>query len=692
MVEDVSIITGKTKTFGVLDYVIFAAILVISASIGFYHAWKERRNQTLKDYLLAGGNMRTGPVMMSLLASFMSAITLLGTPVEMYQYSTIYFYIVISYVLVMAGAAHIYAPIFHRLRITSVYEYFERRFGKLIRTVGAITFVIQMLLYMAIVLYAPSLALNAVTGFNLWGGVVSVGVVCTIYTTFGGMKAVLWTDCFQVCMMMAGLFAVLIRGIMRVGGFAAAWEKMENSNRVNFDDFRFEPNVRHTFWSLVIGGYFTWVAIYGVNQAMVQRVCTCPTLKKAQIALWLNAPGLWLILILGCMIGVVVFAFYSECDPITAGLITSKDQLLPLFVMDVLGDVQGLPGLFVAGLFSGALSTISSGLNSIAAVVLEDVIRAYIAKDIGDKNATRVTKSLGLVFGAICLALTYVASLMGNILQAALSLFGMIGSPVLGVFTLGMIFPWANKWGALAGLLSSFMVTFTMGIGAFIYKPPVRPPRPPVYVDGCVFNMNLTTNASLPTTTTVAAALTTEEARDIFPMFQVSYLWIGFYGVLTVLVVGLIVSFLTGHTNPKDVDARLICPLFDILPPFCFLPEKMRKPLRFGVVHEGKYSGMKTDADRMAELGALDNRKMSEILSQTMVICDVELTENEGGKANAMKLAELNALDMNADSATHPFMNVDQELSTSSCVDDLNVVRNDRLSAVDDHAGDAKSP
>ncbi|KAL8566592.1 hypothetical protein ACOMHN_054814 [Nucella lapillus] len=631
MVDD--IITRHTKTFSVLDYVIFAAILTISASIGFYHAWKDRKNQTLKEFLHAGGNMQLLPVMLSLLASFMSAITLLGTPVEMYQYTTIYFYIGIGYLLVTAGAAHIYVPIFYHLHITSAYEYLERRFGKIVRTAGAITFVIQMILYMAIVLYAPSLALNAVTGFTLWGAVVSVGTVCTIYTALGGMKAVLWTDCFQVCMMLAGLIAVLIRGSMKVGGLAAAWEKMEQGGHVVFDDFRFEPNVRHSFWSLVIGGYFTWVAIYGVNQAMVQRACTCPTLKRAQLALWLNAPGLWVILYLGCMIGVVIYAFYSECDPITANIISSKDQLLPLFVMDVLGDITGLPGLFVACLFSGALSTISSGLNSIAAVILEDIIKAYFVKDISDKRATRTTQVLALVFGAICLALTYVASLLGNVLQAALSLFGMLAGPLLGIFTLGMIFPWANKWGAFVGLLSSLTMTFTIGIGAFIFKPASKP----MPLINCNYN---TTMATITSTTTEKASTSTP---DVFPLFQVSYLWIGFYAVLTAVVVGLIVSFITGYTRPKDVDAKLICPLFDIMPPFCFLPEKMRKPLRFGVVHEGKYDGMKTDAERLADLEELDKKHMSDILEQTVDVKDPEKNDTTNGVVN--KGADLKDMD-----------------------------------------------
>lgn len=119
---EVSIITGKINQFGILDYVIFAAVLIISGVIGFYHAWKDRNNQNLKQFLLAGGNMHPIPVALSLVASFMSAITLLGVPVEMYQYSTMYMWIGVGYFLVMAGAAHIYTPIFYMLKVTSVYE------------------------------------------------------------------------------------------------------------------------------------------------------------------------------------------------------------------------------------------------------------------------------------------------------------------------------------------------------------------------------------------------------------------------------------------------------------------------------------------------------------------------------------------------------------------------------------------
>lgn len=601
--------TGKIHGFSVVDYVLFGLMLAFSATIGVFYAIKDRKRSNTKEFLLAGGNMNPIPVSLSILASFMSAITLLGTPAEMYNYTTMYFYIGLGYLFVVAGAAHLFIPIFYKLRCTSAYEYLEHRFSKGVRTAGSMTFVVQMTLYMAIVLYAPSLALNAVTGFTLWGAVISVGLVCTFYTTLGGLKAVLWTDTFQVGMMFAGLFAVCIKGTSEAGGLSVAWENFQESGRVIFDDFSPDMGIRHTAWGLVIGGCFTWIAIYGTNQAQVQRACSCSSLKEAQIAMWINFPGLCLILYLGCFIGVALFSLYKDCDPIKFKTITASDQLLPLFVMDTLGEISGVPGLFVASLFSGALSTISSGLNSIAACVLQDVIRAYFVKDMSESRATLVSRILASIFGLVCLGLTYVASKLGGVLQAALSLFGMIGGPLLGLFTLGMMFPWANTAGAYAGLFSSLALMFWIGIGAQVVKPPI--PKANISVSGC--NWNLTTTAATATTilnstvstistavtntTTTLANTTTFEAVTksaleiaqekggvLYKLYTLSYIWYSFVAVLTVVVVGMTVSLITGPRKPADVDARLMIPFFDII--FPYLPEKILKPLRFGVRYD----------------------------------------------------------------------------------------------------------
>lgn len=582
--------TGQKNTFNILDYVIFSATLLVSTCIGFFFAIKDRNKGSTRLFLLAGGNMNFIPVSLSLLASFMSAITLLGTPAEMYNFGTIYWWIGLSYAGAVGMAAHIYVPIFYNLGLTSCYEYLEMRFSRGVRLMGTCIFSTQMMIYMSIVLYGPSLALNAVTGISLWGAVVSVGSLCTIYTAVGGMKAVLWTDTFQSIMMIVGLLATLIQGCIEMGGFSRAWEIAYSNQRVYFDDFSPDPSVRHSVWSLVIGGAFLWVSVYGTNQAQVQRSLTCVSLRQAKLALWLNFPGLCIILFLACLVGIVMYAFYSTCDPIKFNLIVASDQLYPLFVMDLLSHVPGVPGLFVACIFSGTLSTISSGLNSLAAVTLTDFVKPFIAPNMSERKATNVSKILALVFGVICLGLTWVASLLGNILQAALSLFGMLGAPMLGLFTLGMIVPWANWKGAYVGTLVSLVMMLWIGIGAYITKPIFW--RAPISVEGCNWNLTLGTDNSSIVSSTVSSIInvttsSTEASYESNPIYTLSYLWYSLTALLIVVFVGTIVSLITGKQDPKKVDARLICPLFDVL--FPYLPEKWRKPLRFGVIHKGKY-------------------------------------------------------------------------------------------------------
>lgn len=141
--------------------------------------------------------------------------------------------------------------------------------------------------------------------------------------------------------------------------------------------FRFapDPTIRNSWWSLSIGGFFTYCSLYAVNQTQVQRLLTCKDLKASQRAMWLNWPILSLLSLSTCFSGLALYYYYGQCDPMLQSRITSRDQLMPLFVIDAMGDSPGLPGLFVAGIFSASLSTVSAALNSLAAVTLEDYIK-----------------------------------------------------------------------------------------------------------------------------------------------------------------------------------------------------------------------------------------------------------------------------------------------------------------------------
>ncbi|GAB1602027.1 sodium-coupled monocarboxylate transporter 1-like [Argonauta hians] len=582
MKQPYSLQSDHPRPFSLVDYVLFGLTLAVSSGIGVFYAVWDRKKKTANNYLLAGGNMSVFPVAMSLLVSFMSAITLLGAPAEIYNVNTMYVWMSVSYFIAIFLAAHVYVPIFYRLNITSIYEYLELRFSKGVRLIGSIIHCVLMMMYMAIVLYGPALALNAVTGFSLWYSVLSVGLVCTFYTSLGGMKAVLWTDTFQSVLMISGLLLVLVMGSREVGGMAQAFAIASRDHRIKFSDFSFDPRVRHTFWSFLIGGSLLWTGIYGTNQAQVQRSFALPSLRKAQLAIWLNFPGLALILVLCALIGIVMYAFYHTCDPKSINIIDASDQLLPLFVMDTLGHIPGIPGMFLATIFSGTLSSVATGMNSMSAVILQDFLRPLCLKNSSEKVVTRTTRMVAIFLGLLCLVVTYGASQLGGILQASLSLYGTLSAPILGLYSLGMLVPWANYWGAYAGLFSSIGLMSWISVGQYVTKLPRD--HSPFHVYGCPWNRTLINQTLTFTEHNMTLVFQDVDRSGLNGVYSLSYLWYNFTAFLVVFIVAIPTSFLTGAADPRKLDPRLICPIFDILCPF--LSQHTRKSLHFGVRHE----------------------------------------------------------------------------------------------------------
>jgi len=330
-------------TFDAWDTAVLISILVISAMIGIYYRFAGGQQKTTQEYLMADQSMTTFPVSFSLMASFMSAISLMGVSNEAYEFGTMFCVINIAYILSTPIAANIFLPVFYRMRTTSVYEYLERRFGQATRLSASLAFTVQMILYMGIALYAPALALEAVTNIPRSWAIVVIGLVCTFYSTLGGLKAVLITDVFQSFLMFAAIFSVIAVSAIKAGGFAAIWEVAVERGRIQIDEFSLDPTVRHTWWSLIIGGMVTYLSLYGVNQTQVQRLLSVHNLKSAQSALWWNLPILGMLSFSTIFSGLAIFYYYRDCDPVLEGRIEKRDQVMPLFALDTMGEFSQCP-------------------------------------------------------------------------------------------------------------------------------------------------------------------------------------------------------------------------------------------------------------------------------------------------------------------------------------------------------------
>lgn len=566
-------------TFVVWDYVVFAGMLLISAVIGIYYAFAGRREQTSKDFLMGGRRMTAVPVALSLSASFMSAVTVLGTPTEVYRFGAIFSLFGFTYLLVVVISAEVYLPVFYKLGITSTYEYLELRFNKYVRLCGTIIYIIQTVLYTGIVIYAPALALNQVTGFDLWGAVVATGVVCTFYCTLGGLKAVIWTDVFQVGIMLAGFLCVIIQATVVQGGISNIVNDAYNGGRLNFWNFDPNPLQRHTFWTIVIGGTFTWTSLYGVNQSQVQRYISCKNRFQAKLSLYINLLGLWVILVCAVLCGLALYSRYRDCDPWTNKEVSAPDQLMPYLVLDILQDYPGLPGLFVACAYSGTLSTVSSSINALAAVTVEDLIKPRL-RSVSERSLSWISQGMSVLFGVLCIAMAALASLMGALLQAALSIIGMIGGPLLGLFSLGILVPFANSAGALVGLLSGFGASFWVGIGAQLYPPlPERSMPLPLETSGCTNSTgngtNWMTTTEMSFSTSAFQVHNVERTPLMDNWYSLSYLYFSTLGTLVTLLVGMVISLSTGGRK-QNLDRKFLLTKEDVLSNFDIFKKKDR--------------------------------------------------------------------------------------------------------------------
>ncbi|KAG7230675.1 hypothetical protein INR49_025392 [Caranx melampygus] len=536
--------TSQPKsTFVMLDYTVFASMLMVSMAIGLFQAWKKRESSTsVDDFFTGGRSMPAMPVGMSLCASFMSAVQVLGVPAEASRYGFKFLYMCLGQSINSLLTAYIFLPIFFRQGITSTNEYLKMRFGRGMQLLGSIQFLVATLLYTGIVIYAPALILNEGKRAHL-----------------GGMKAVIWTDVFQIVVMLSGFVAIFIQGTILVGGPGLVLEIAKNASRINFNDFNVDPRQRYSFWSLTVGGALVWLSMYSVNQAQVQRYISCRTEKEAQWAVFVNQVGLCLIVSSAASCGIVMCAYYIKCDPLKSGEISAPDLYMPYFVLDIFRNRPGFPGLFLACAYSGTLSTASTSINAMAAVTMEDLLRPHLVQ-MSQKKLILISKGLcsapvwSWLYHRRCSVLSPgLGSSAGSF-----TVMGVVSGPLLGVFILGMFVPAANKLGAYTGISVGFCVSLWLAVGSTLYPPSEETMGVlPSHAGDC-HSGNVTLNSSPNQEQHSISPLHPDNNGGLHNFYSMSYLYFGAMATSSVILVGLIVSYATGPTKRSHIKEGLL--------------------------------------------------------------------------------------------------------------------------------------
>jgi len=298
-----------------LDWAIVAAYLIYIIYDGLRLT---KKSDEVEGYFLANRSLPWWAVGLSVMATQMSAITLVGTTGQAYadgmRFIQFYFGLPIAMVILCVTVV----PFFYRAKVYTAYEYLERRFDARTRALASACFLFQRGLSCGVIIAAPAVVLSIALGWSDWQTALAIGLIMTFYTMFGGVQAVTWTDVKQMIVVFAGLFIVLFVIISKFPAGVSVGDALNLAGavgRVKTVDMSFSLNETYTFWSGLIGGLFLMLSYFGCDQSQVQRFLTARSVSEGRTSLLMSAfikiPMQFLIL----LIGVMVFVFYQFVQP-----------------------------------------------------------------------------------------------------------------------------------------------------------------------------------------------------------------------------------------------------------------------------------------------------------------------------------------------------------------------------------------
>jgi SSS family solute:Na+ symporter len=431
-----------------LDHFIVAAYLLVVCGISAVFAGRQK---SLREYFVGSNGIPWYAAAASGVATIASASSFLGGPgvafsgnLQLLQYR-------LAMPIVLGVICGMILPLFFRLQLYSIYEYLERRFDSRVRLLASGLFLLLKASYLAICIFAPALVLARLSGVSIEWIVIAVGGVTAAYTMVGGIKAVVWTDTFQLVIFLGSIALVLFLIAARVEGGAPEVLRIAGENgRLSFFNFDFDLSQPYTFWAGLFGGTIFTLSQFGVDQAEVQRYLTTSTIRQSNIAMISSMIAAALVGLSIFGIGLALFAFYHVHPEKLAGETVGPNGVFPKYIIEELP--TGVRGLLVAAILAAAMSTISSVLNSMATVFLAD----FLPRLRQTQPSVRTARWCTGVIGVMATFLACFGERFGNVLEASLLVGNLFGGSLVGTFLLGMTVARATARGALVGMLAGF--------------------------------------------------------------------------------------------------------------------------------------------------------------------------------------------------------------------------------------------
>jgi SSS family solute:Na+ symporter len=455
-------------------FIVFLYFAVIIA-IGLY---KGRGSRSLESFAVGDRNIPWWAVLASILAAEISAATFLGAPGEGYEKRNFtYAQLALGTILARVIIAYVFIKPYYDFRVVSIYEYLLLRFGRRTKDTASAIFLITRALASGTRLYVAAIVFvmgyEMVTGetLNIWQQVwiyilalTAITALTALYTALGGIKAVVWTDVIQACIMFGSLgFAIwsLLHAIP--GGWQGVTETLTQPGDWQFFSSGLEPrrsfwdNVRsileseYTIWAALIGSTFTTLATHGTDQDMVQRMLTAKNYHRSRLSLILSGFADLPLVMAFLFVGILLWAFYQQ---------PGKNAPFAYYIVHELP--PGLRGVLIAGIFATAMGSLSTALNALATSFTEDWYRPYIRNNASQAEIVRAARISTVIFSVLLILIgsaTAYAKIVLNarIIPIVLGIFGYTYGSLLGVFLVGLL---TKRRGSEAGNLLAMICGF----------------------------------------------------------------------------------------------------------------------------------------------------------------------------------------------------------------------------------------
>ncbi len=459
------------------DWVIIVVYLLGMIGLSVFLS---RGQKSKGDYYLGGNDTGAWPIAISTMATQCSTNSILGAPAFVafsigggmlwMQYELAVPFAMIFLMIFLL-------PLYRKLGIISVYAYLEKRFDKKTRLMLSLLFQFIRAFATGVTVYGISLVISYCTGISFAMAVIMLGVITIIYDSIGGMKAVIYSDVIQMIILYVSIFATIIIAINLVGGVSDTFEYFspERMKAINLDSFGFDGN-SFAFFPMLIGGFFLYVSYYGCDQSQVQRELSTKSIDDTNWSLFINGILRYPLVLTYCFLGVCIGAYVAKHPdfinllPVENGK-PNFNLSVPIFVIKYFP--IGMVGLVMVGLFSAAMSSLDSTINSLSATTMQDIFKSYLNKDFNEKTELLLSKVLTIFWGTVC---TFFAFFVGDISDSIIVSTNKIGSlsngPILGVFLLGILTKRVNGNGAVIGLILGFIINLIF----WVYIPEVSWP------------------------------------------------------------------------------------------------------------------------------------------------------------------------------------------------------------------------